>query len=107
MTPAERRTTMNRAPDPSIAFSRADGRGPRRALAAEGVPCAHCASSFEPAAWLALPLIQVLTDEAIAENVRTWPTGHRIEVRRCAACGRHVARRAMKPVARLGGEPER
>jgi hypothetical protein len=74
---------------------------------ATGVPCKHCSSSYEPEAWLALPLVHVLTDEAIAENVRTWPRGHRIEVRRCAACGRHVARRAKKPPARHANDADR
>src|SRR5450432_1330038 len=54
--------------------------------------CGGCAASFEPHAWLALPLVAVLAGEAIASHVIKWPLGVRIEIRRCLRCGRSMAR---------------
>ena len=54
--------------------------------------CGGCAASFEPPAWLALPIVTVLSGEAIATHVVKWPAGVRIEIRRCPRCGRAMAR---------------
>jgi hypothetical protein len=56
------------------------------------VHCGGCASAYELRAWAALPVVDVLSDEAIAPHVVKWPHGVRIEVRRCARCGRPIAR---------------
>jgi hypothetical protein len=62
----------------------------RRASAA--VQCGACSRSYELQAWLELPLAGVLNGEAIAAHVVKWPLGVRIEIRRCARCGRTIAR---------------
>jgi hypothetical protein len=54
--------------------------------------CGGCATVYEPAAWLDLHVVSVLTGEAIAAHVVKWPGGVRIEVRRCSRCGRSIAR---------------
>jgi hypothetical protein len=56
------------------------------------VKCGGCAKSFELREWLALPLVKVLTGEAIAAHVVRWPHGLCIQIRRCGKCGRPIAR---------------
>jgi hypothetical protein len=69
---------------------------PRSGRPAEGagglVHCGGCARSYDLPAWLDLPLVGLLSGEAIAAHVVKWPQGVRIEVRRCARCGRPIAR---------------
>jgi hypothetical protein len=65
-------------------------RGLREARGA--VRCGSCARSYDLRGWLGLPLVGVLTGEAIAPHVVKWPFGVRIEVRRCARCAGTIAR---------------
>jgi hypothetical protein len=57
-----------------------------------GVRCGGCGTSYEHTAWLHLPIVGVLTSQAIAEHVVKWPSGARIEIRRCSRCARSIAR---------------
>ncbi len=56
------------------------------------VPCGGCGRSYGLAAWRALPIVSLLTIDAIAAHVVKWPRGVRIEVRRCTRCQRSIAR---------------
>jgi hypothetical protein len=67
-------------------------RGRAMPVGARAIRCGGCARSYEPAAWLALPVEGVLAGEAIAAHVVKWPQGVRIEIRRCAHCGAAIAR---------------
>jgi hypothetical protein len=85
--------------DPSAAQPRrtaSDDRARDRSSDGSGAEaplrCGGCAASFAPAAWLALPLVAVLTGDAIATHVVKWPKGVRIAIRRCPRCGRSMAR---------------
>jgi hypothetical protein len=60
--------------------------------AERAVRCGGCARSYELASWHALPLVGILTGDAIAAHVVKWPYGLLIEVRRCARCSRSIAR---------------
>ena len=60
--------------------------------AQRAVRCGNCGRSYELRGWRALPLVGVLTGDAIAAHVVKWPAGVRIEVRRCARCARSIAR---------------
>ena len=79
---------------PGSAIGPAPGEPCRRTGGrAEGpVQCGGCGRSYEPGSWLGLPLVGTLTGEAIAAHVVKWPRGVRIEIRRCARCGRNIAR---------------
>ena len=67
-------------------------RGRATPVGARAIRCGGCARSYEPAAWLALPVEGVLAGEAIAAHVVKWPPGVRIEIRRCARCRAAIAR---------------
>jgi hypothetical protein len=72
------------------------GRGTERA-----VRCGGCGKAYEHPAWLALSIVGTLTGDAIAAHVVKWPHGVCIEIRRCARCGRSIARNVS-----VRGEPE-
>ena len=88
----------------AMCFALVDSQGvpPRRTRSDDGagdgsgaeapLRCGGCAASFAPAAWLALPLVAVLTGDAIATHVVKWPKGVRIAIQRCPRCGRSMAR---------------
>ncbi len=61
------------------------------------VRCGGCARSYGLRGWLGLPLVGVLTGDAIAAHVVKWPFGMVIEVRRCARCARSIARTVDPP----------
>jgi hypothetical protein len=56
------------------------------------VKCGGCSKAFSAGEWLSLPLVAVLTGDAIAAHVLRWPHGVRIQIRRCERCGRPIAR---------------
>ena len=60
--------------------------------AERAVRCGGCGRSYGPAAWRALPIVSLLTVDAIAAHVVKWPHGVRIEVRPCTRCARSIAR---------------
>jgi hypothetical protein len=66
--------------------------GPREAEAERAVRCGGCARAYGLRAWNALPVVGVLTGDAIAAHVVKWPRGVLIEVRRCTRCARSIAR---------------
>jgi hypothetical protein len=83
----------------AMCFALVDSQGvpARRIASGDGsgeasLRCGGCAASFAPAAWLALPLVALLTGDAIATHVVKWPKGVRIAIRRCPRCGRSMAR---------------
>jgi hypothetical protein len=91
VVPSESGAPMSLLPHARISHMASERAG---LPAAGAVRCGGCSATFPAAEWRALPLVHVLTDEAIATHVRAWPKGDRIEIRRCSRCGRHVARRA-------------
>jgi hypothetical protein len=56
------------------------------------IRCGGCGRAYGPGAWLSLPIVSMLTIDAIAPHVVKWPRGVLIEVRRCAQCARSIAR---------------
>ncbi len=62
--------------------------------AERAVRCGGCGRSYGLGGWHALPIVSMLTIDAIAAHVVKWPRGVRIEVRRCARCARSIARTA-------------
>jgi hypothetical protein len=70
----------------------ASGSGAESRRAGSEVLCGGCGRSYELPAWLGLPIVGVLQSDAIAAHVVKWPRGVRIEIRKCARCGRSIAR---------------
>jgi hypothetical protein len=65
--------------------------------AERAVRCGGCGRSYGPGAWRALPIVSLLTIDAISAHVVKWPHGVRIEVRRCTRCARSMARTERIP----------
>jgi hypothetical protein len=57
------------------------------------IRCGGCAKPFGVAAWLALSLQQSLSARDLAGYLSSCPPALVIEVRRCSACGRGIARK--------------
>ena len=74
---------------------------PRRGRLREAehpVRCGSCGRSYGLGAWLALPLVETLSGDAIAAHVIKWRSGVLIEVRRCAHCATSIARMSERPL---------
>jgi hypothetical protein len=54
--------------------------------------CGQCGVAFDAHAWGRLELVEIVARERLQEHVTSWPSGTRIEVRRCP-CGRALARK--------------
>ncbi len=71
----------------------------RTTAAAPFARCGGCALSFQAGEWHALALVDTLTSSDITSHVLTWPVDAAIEIRRCAGCGRSIARKRDRLVA--------
>jgi hypothetical protein len=60
----------------------------------DSTKCSHCGAAFDARGWERLELVELVATERVREHVTHWPSGARIEVRRCH-CGRTLARKAM------------
>ena len=54
--------------------------------------CSQCGVAFDTRAWGGLELVEIVARERLQEHVTSWPSGARIEVRRCP-CGKALARK--------------
>jgi hypothetical protein len=79
------------APAPS-APSTPSGEGKGAGLHARDLQCGGCGRRYGPAAWAALPAERVLGDEEMRRHLTTGAARAPIVVRRCASCGRAMAR---------------
>lgn len=59
---------------------------------AHDLQCGGCGRRYGPSAWAALPAECVLGDEEMRRHVTAGPLRASIVVRRCATCGRAMAR---------------
>jgi hypothetical protein len=66
---------------------------------ADATPCGRCGRAIDAQAWRALPLVEAIPPERLRELVTRWPSGARVEVRRCA-CGRALGRKVAPDGAR-------
>lgn len=55
--------------------------------------CSRCGTSFDRPAWNRLIIVQRVDAPEIQISLINWPPGLAIEVRRCAKCGAHLARK--------------
>jgi hypothetical protein len=62
--------------------------------ASDSMKCSQCSAAFDARGWDRLELVELVATERVREHVTHWPTGTRIEVRRCH-CGRTLARKAV------------
>jgi len=60
-------------------------------VAADDVECLRCRAVRR---WGDLPVVEVLDAQQLRAVVTAWPAETGVEVRRCAACGASIARKA-------------
>jgi hypothetical protein len=70
-------------------------RKPETSAASVSTKCSRCGVAFDARAWERLELVELVAPERVMEHVTEWPSGTRIEVRRCP-CGRTLARKARE-----------
>jgi hypothetical protein len=65
-----------------------------------GVPraaaCARCRSGYDGTSWETLPLLTRLGAIEVRSFLISWPDDAFIEVRSCASCGGHMARKRTR-----------